>query len=406
MVKLEQLSDGSFRLLRNGEPYFIRGAGVTNGSLDVLVRCGGNSIRTWAVVPDLRDRLDEAHRLGLSVCLGHWLGQERHGFDYSNAEMVAGQVEAVREAVVEFKDHPALLCHALGNEMEGDGNNAAIWSHINSLAALVKRLDPNHPTMTVVAEIGGDRVRNIHRLCSEVDIVGINSYSGAPSIPDRYRNAGGTKPFIVTEFGPPGRWESRANAWGAVPEPTSTEKALTYRRSYQHGVLEPRGKCLGAYAFAWGSKMEYTATWFGMFLPDGTRLAAVDELTELWSGAAPPNRCPRIRVLRVAGSETVAPGAIVDALLDAVDPEQDHLEVNWLLQAEQQRPGIGGDVEETPKSFPEAVLTASTIAARVRLPEECGAYRLFVFVRDRQGGAVGNISLYVEKRGTDANNLD
>ncbi len=395
VVKLEQLSDGSFRLLRNGEPYFIRGAGVTNGSLEVLVACGGNSIRSWGV-DGLREKLIEANRLQLSVCAGLWLGHERHGFDYSNADMVASQTEDVRKAVLEFKDDPAILCWGLGNEMEGDGNNAAIWSHINRLATLVKRLDPNHPTMTVVAEIGGHRVRNIHQLCPEIDIIGINSYSGAASVPNRYRDAGGTKPFILTEFGPPGKWELDANSWGAVPEPTSTEKALAYRRSYRQGILESRGRCLGSYAFAWGSKVEYTATWFGMFLADGTKLAAVDEVTEFWTAAAPVNRCPRIRLLRVTGPEKVEPGAIVEATLDAVDPEGDNLEVNWLLQAEQSKPGTGGDREDTPKIFPDAVMNPSATTVKVRMPESPGGYRLFAFVRDRDGGAVGNIPLFVE----------
>ncbi len=38
-------SPGSFRLERNGKDYFIKGVGG-NRSLDLLTRCGGNSIRT------------------------------------------------------------------------------------------------------------------------------------------------------------------------------------------------------------------------------------------------------------------------------------------------------------------------------------------------------------------------
>ena len=60
------------------------------------------------------------------------------------------------------------------------------------------------------------RSENLHRLCPDIDIVGINSYGGAASVPERYRKAGGTKPYILTEFGPPGRWEIEATAWGAA----------------------------------------------------------------------------------------------------------------------------------------------------------------------------------------------
>ena len=77
---------------------------------------------------------------------------------------------------------------------------------------MVHQLDPNHPTMTVVAEIGGNKVRNIHKYCPDIDMIGINSYGGGPSLAERYREAGGSKPFVVTEFGPPGAWETGRNA--------------------------------------------------------------------------------------------------------------------------------------------------------------------------------------------------
>jgi len=52
----------------------------------------------------------------------------------------------------------------------------------------------------------------------------INSYGGGPSLGARYRSGGGVKPFVVTEFGPPGSWESGSNSWGAPAELTSTAK--------------------------------------------------------------------------------------------------------------------------------------------------------------------------------------
>jgi len=43
----------------------------------------------------------------------------------------------------------------------------------------------------------------------------------------------GMKPFILTEYGPNGIWETGRNTTGAYPEPTSTEKADAYRRAYR-----------------------------------------------------------------------------------------------------------------------------------------------------------------------------
>ena len=65
------------------------------------------------------------------------------------------------------------------------------------LAKMAHTLDPNHPTLTVVAELGGDKIKQINALCPDIDIVGINSYAGGPSIAARYRAAGGIKPFMT-----------------------------------------------------------------------------------------------------------------------------------------------------------------------------------------------------------------
>lgn len=396
-VRLKQTDDG-YQLLRDGKPYVIRGAGG-DGSLALLAECGGNSLRTWG--PEgLEAKLDEAQRLGLSVAVGIWLGHERHGFNYNDADQVAAQNEQARQIIERYKDHPAVLLWGLGNEMEGyeQGDNAAIWSAVNNLAAMAKELDPNHPTMTVIAEIGGNRVKNIHRLCPRIDIIGINSYGGVASLPKRYAEAGGKKPYLVTEFGPPGTWESPKNAWGVTPELTSTEKAGYYSRAYRENVLEHPGTCLGSYAFAWGYKQEATATWFGMLLPDGSKLAAVDALAELWSPKRPPaNRCPAIEKLALDGPDQIDPLATVRATLRTSDPEKDQLKVRWVLSREAQALGTGGDAEPTPETFPDAITTADREHAEVRMPSDPGGYRLFAYVYDGHGGAaVANLPLLVK----------
>jgi hypothetical protein len=349
---------------------------------------------------DTQKRLDEAHQNGLTVALGIWLGHERVGFDYNSADMVAQQYEYVREAVLRYKDHPAVLMWGLGNEMEGyhDGNNAAVWSHIQAVAAMVKKLDPHHPTMTVIAEVGGGRVRNIHRLCPDIDIIGVNTYAGAMSLPPRYRAAGGTKPYILTEFGPSGTWEIKKNDWGAAPEPTSQQKAQTYRQAYLQAVEVERGKlCLGSYAFTWGFKQESTATWYGMFLSDGSKLAAVDMMSELWTGQAPADRCPTIEPIALEGPDQVDPGATVRARVSVSDPEGRPVQIRWLLAAEAKRYRLGGEHEPELPSYPEAIVRAEGEEVELRMPQEPGGYRLFAFAYDSSGGAaMANLPLLVK----------
>jgi len=394
-VQVEKVADG-YRLLRDGKPYAIKGVGGST-SLDRLRAAGGNSIRTWGT-DNLGPLLDEAQKQGLTVCVGIWLGHERHGFKYDDADQVADQADKVRDAVLRYKDHPAVLMWGIGNEMEGygKGDNGAIWSAVNNLASMVKKLDPSHPTMTVVAEIGGDRVKNLHRLCPDIDIVGINSYAGGPSIPKRYTEAGGKKPYVLTEYGPPGNWEVAKTAWGAPLEPTSTEKAASYRRTHLEAI-QGQPLSLGGYAFLWGNKQEATATWFGMLLPDGTRLGPVDAMTELWSGKPPANRCPTIAAAKLAGAEQVDPEATLRATLEAADPEGDPLKVEWLVQAEPEQATVGGDTQVAPPTVPGAVVRSDARGAEVRAPKDPGPYRIYAFVRDDKGnGAIASLPFLVK----------
>ncbi|MDI1290707.1 MAG: glycoside hydrolase family 2 TIM barrel-domain containing protein, partial [bacterium] len=355
---------GNYTLQRDGKPYFITSAGGVD-AIASLAAAGGNSVRTWGA-DDIGPLLDEAHRLGMTVTVGIWLEHERHGFDYGNAEMVAAQLEKAKAAILKYKDHPAVLMWGIGNEMEGDGNDEAIWVAVNAIAKMAKELDPNHPTMTVVAEMGdkGQKVKNIHRLCPDIDIIGLNSYGGGPSIAERYKALGGTKPYIITEFGPNGTWEIGRNSFKAPIELTSTQKAASYRATYEKSVLGAKGTSLGSYAFLWGNKMEATATWFGMLLPDGTRLAAAETMSELWTGKPPANRVPVISTIAYGGAdqEKQGRGKKGDQLkinLAVTDPESDTLTTEWVLMRETTQYETGGDPIATPEQLAASVHDAS-----------------------------------------------
>lgn len=386
-VALVESAPGQWQLLRDGQPWFIRGAGG-DGPKDLLAESGANTFRTWGVGPDLGRQLDQAQRLGLAVVVGHWLGHERHGFDYRDPVATAEQFERVRRDVLEHRDHPAVLMWAVGNEMEGfaAGDDPAIWAHVQDVAAMIRELDPHHPVMTVTAEIGGGRVKAVHELCPAVDIMGINSYGGLPSLPARYRGMGGTKPIVITEFGPPGVWEIGLTPYGAPPELTSTAKAAVYREAFTAGCLEAQGLCLGGFAFTWGAKLEATATWFGMFLPGGEKLAAVDAMTEVWSGHPPRDRCPEIRSFRLAGPDVVQPGDTVRVELDVVDPEGAVVDVRWSVLTEVMEYLTGGDVPPAPLELAGIVIDASARGATLVMPGG-GTYRLYLTARDGTGGA-------------------
>lgn len=395
-VKLEKTGQG-WQLLRGGEPYFIRGAGGSH-SLGQLAAAGGNSLRTWGA-DNVGPILDEAHALGLTVTVGIWLGHERHGFDYHDPAQVAAQLQQARETVLRYKDHPAVLLWGIGNEMEGfeDGDDPAIWTAVNDVAAMARELDPNHPTMTVTADIGGGRIASLHDRSPAIDIHGINSYGGAPSLPERYRAAGASKPYVLSEFGPVGSWEMPRTEWGAPYEQTSSEKAAFYRKSYEAAVANAHGLALGSYAFLWGHKMEGTATWMGMFLDDGARLGAVDVMTELWSGRPPKNLAPAVEALRIIGEPQLDPGAELSAQAVLSDPEGGPLRVKWSLRSESGDYLTGGDFRPDLPDIDGAIIDGRVDGATVRMPLEPGPYRLYLFAYDAAGNAAtANVPLLVK----------
>lgn len=250
--------------------------------------------------------------------------------------------------------------------------------------------------MTVVAEIGGSKVESIQRLCPSIDIIGINTYGGAPSVPERYAKAGGTKPYLITEFGPPGPWESPKTAWDRPIELTSTAKESWYERAHQANVVNNANLCLGSFAFLWGDKQEATSTWFSMFLPDGTRLGAVDVMQRMWTGKAPEWPCPRIASMSVEGEPSVAPGTVLTARLEASDPKGSPLTVTWELVGDGNKINLGGAEEDKPETYPGAVTESSLTGATVRMPTAPGLYRLFATVRNgHQGAATANVPLRV-----------
>ena len=377
-----------WQLLRDGRPFFIKGGGG-GGPKDVLAQSGGNSFRTWGLGATTSKELDEAQRLGLAVTVGIWLGDNPAG--------IRKGIEENRKAVLKYKDHPALLCWGIGNEMESHGhNNPELWKAIEDLAKAVHEADPNHPTMTVIAELGTHTLEYIREYCPDIDIVGVNSYGGGGSVGDRYRKADVGKPYVITEYGPPGTWEMGRNAFGAAEELTSMEKAATYRATYEKSVLGQPGLCLGSYAFTWGFKREATATWYGLFLPDNAKLAAVDTLTELWSGHAPKYRCPVISKIRLDTPNQIAAGESLRASIVTSDPQGAPLTIAWSFVKEMASYNLTGTGAKATADHSNGIVKNGLSSVEIKMPAEPGVYRLYCQVHNPyQSAAIASAPIKV-----------
>ena len=389
-MTLQHTASG-FKLLKDGKPYFIKGVGG-DGDRNLLIKMGGNSFRTWGA-ENLGDVLDKAQEQGLTVTAGIWLGHREY-FDFHNAAKVAEQLQMCREVVQKYKNHPALLMWAFGNESAGDGKDVEVYKAINDIAAMSHQEDPNHPAMTVMAEIGADKIENIGRYCPNIDIVGVNTYAPGASLAERYNKSGVQKPYIVTEFGPPGQWETAKTPWGAVIELTSTQKVKHYRATYQANVINNASMCLGSYSFLWGHKLEGTPTWFGMLLTDNkTPLGSAFAISEFWTGRKSAELAPEIEPVQIAGEPSGTPGAQIIATVEAKGATK----IEWSLIEDIDHTTEDPNTRNPIVTIPNAVHPSMGSTVTVTLPSKPGNYRLMVIARNATGAATANVPLRVTK---------
>lgn len=404
-IKVEILEEnGKYRLLRGGEPYQVRGAGISSTDLESLVKFGGNSMRNWAVdnhAEPAQQLLDRAYAMGVTVSLCLEFARERHGFDYNDKAAVAKQLAENRVRVEKYKNHPALLTWIIGNEVNFDFTNPKVFDAVNDTAKMIKELDPNHPTTTALAGFDKKALIAISERAPDLDFISFQMYADLLNLPHYIEEFGFDKPYFITEWGSVGHWEVHKTEWGAPVENTSTEKANNYSKSYSQ-VLEPyEDQAIGNYVFLWGQKQEKTSTWYGMFLDSGEKTEAVDVMHHIWSGSWPENLAPRISPIILDDR-----GAFDDVYLDAgqtykasvnvVDSEGDNICYVWKIRSESSSGSVGGDFEYVPEIV-DGVIKIQDAVIELIAPQKSGAYRLFVYAFDGNNNAAhANIPFYVK----------
>jgi hypothetical protein len=395
-----RVENGRYQLYRNGEPYFIKGAG---GYLyyDKLKECGGNSVRLWTT-ENAKEYLDKAQEQGLTVNLGLDLGLERKGFNYSNKKAVQEQFEKVKKEVLEYKDHPALLMWSIGNELDQFANNFAVWDAVNDIAKYIHSVDPNHPVTTMLAGVPVKHIKQIVKQCPNLDLLSINAFKWIAPVRKDITAAGWTGPYLIGEWGASGYWESEKLPWGTFIEETSSQKAQAYKERYKAGILDNPDRCLGAYVFYWGWKQARTHTLLSLFSEKGEETPMIDVLQDLWEGKTRTNRAPEIQPIGIDNMQMhkgiyLKPSSQHFAYTDATDPDDDKLYYYWEVYYESKEKKEGGDTEAKPASIPDLVIDGKTKTLSFRAPSQEGAYRLFVTVYDGKGHiAFANAPFYVK----------
>jgi hypothetical protein len=376
-----------YQILRGGKPYYIKGVSGQQ-QLDRVKMLGGNSIRLYTT--NYADAvLDKAQEQGLTVMLGLWMKPEYEKFDYFDQDAVAQQKEQIRQDVLRYKNHPALLMWNVGNELDMHSTNPRSFQVLNDYIKMIHELDPYHPVTTALSG-HFNMVAATRRFCPDLDILTLNVFDQLDKLSERLLEKGWDGPYIVGEFGARGWWEAPMTAWQAPLDQSSTMKAEYISSRFKSTMVKDRDRCLGSYVLYWGQRFEQTPMWFSLFTAKGEKTPVVDLMHTLWTGKEVSNKAPYLTQLKLNGQDAsentfLEPGMIYPAIVDVTDPEGDSLRVHWEVTPDINEMGALPQYRTAPEPVANAIEQVQGLQARVRAPAKRGPYRLMVSVYDGQG---------------------
>jgi hypothetical protein len=405
-AKVELIKESvGYRMYVNGEPYYMKGAGFEGSDPSSVALYGGNTIRTWRTGDEFlsgKEILDSAHENGLMVVLGLDVARERHGFDYDNEQDVKKQFERIKQEVLKYRDHPALLAWGIGNELNLRYTNNKVWDAVNDISLMIKEIDPYHLTTTMLAGAAPDVVNAVAAQCPSLDFISFQLYGSIEKLPGYLAATDYQGAYALTEWGVTGHWEVPQTAWERPIEENSHSKAMAYKQRYQNYIAADSARCIGSFVFLWGQKQERTPTWYGMFLESGEKTESVDVMQFVWTGKWPENRAPQLQNFYLNAKEAshnivLDPSQMIEASVQATDPNGDALTFHWeiLPEVQREKQSDGGDFEPRPKTIFSEKSATNSLA--ITAPATPGEYRLFVYVHDgKNNAATANIPFYVK----------
>jgi hypothetical protein len=219
------------QLLLGGKPFFIKGVGyqptpagydideydifsnadIYNRDFKLLREMNCNTIRTWAKVTS-KEFLDAAYNNGekpIYVIMGFWVNP--YTLDYSNPIHREKVIEEFKNYVNEFKDHPAVLMWALGNEQDSwyQRDISPWYTLVNDMAKAAFKIEGEnyHPVTSPNGSLDniGDVSSNADdNSMNYLDLWGANVYMGDSfgDLFSKYQKKS-KKPFWISEYGVP-----------------------------------------------------------------------------------------------------------------------------------------------------------------------------------------------------------
>ncbi len=419
-------SESGFQLIRNGKPFFIKGASG-NSYLKELAEAGGNTIRVYDTL-NLENILNEAQKNNLAVIVDIYIPRFQIKYNPYSKKEDNDLLEAnILKFVNKYKSHPAILFWNLGNELDYPSilqKSHAIPSiddlitifHIivernsfiktfNELIDIVHKEDPNHPVSTSLSTHHfWKRLLSVHIHSPNLDLIGYNIFAPAVKFKPQLSNLShiiALNPFFISEWGIEGPWAQEKTLWNAPVETTSTNKGYQYRENYA-AIVNQFNLSIGAAVFYWGKKQERTHTWFNIFDEQGKKSQAYYELKNIWknelnsSNLPPQVKYMLVNNLGARDNLVFKPNEIINAQLLFENEIDSTIKVNWEIYEEEWNYEGGGAEHKIANKIFDSIEKTDTAKIAFRIPVLEGPYRIFAFVYDQKGNfATANTPFYV-----------
>jgi hypothetical protein len=389
-------SQGNWQLQVNGAPYVIKGLTWGPAISDAerympdVASMGANTIRTWGTDGSSKPLLDSAAAHGVKVIAGFWLqpggGPGSGGcVDYvTDSTYKTNMRDEIAKWVTTYKDNPGVLMWDVGNEsvlgMQNCYSGAALenerkayTSFVNDVAVQIHGIDANHPVTSTDAWTGAWPYYKANS--PALDLYAVNSYNGVCAIKQTWIDGGYTKPYIVTESGPPGEWEVANDANGVPNEPTDQAKAAGYTNAW-NCITGHHGVALGATLFHYGIEQDFGGVWFNL-VPGGLKRLSYYAVRQAYGGSAPASTPPVISNMAVANAANVAAGQPFDVTASVQDPQNDP--ISYTIK-------VSGKYATGDQTLTNAAFTQTGNGSfRVTAPQQLGVWKVYIFAQDGKG---------------------
>ncbi|MFF8507048.1 discoidin domain-containing protein [Streptomyces sp. NPDC015492] len=388
---------GDWRLTVGGQPYTVKGVTWGPAMADAprympdVRSMGVNTVRTWGTDAGTKPLLDAAAANGVKVINGFWLqpgGGPGSGGCVNYVTDTAYKNTMLTEFakwVETYKSHPATLMWNVGNESvlglqncyggtELEAQRNAYTTFVNDVAKRIHALDPDHPVTSTDAWTGAWPYYK--RNAPDLDLYSMNAYGDICGVREDWVEGGYTKPYIITETGPAGEWETPKDANGVPEEPTDVQKAEGYTKAW-NCVTGHQGVALGATAFHYGIEHDFGGVWFNL-LPDGLKRLSYYALKKAYTGSvAGDNTPPVISGMTVTPAGSAPVGGEFTIRADVRDPDGDPVTTKILLS------GNYANGDKRLIDVPYRSLGNGAFA--VTAPEKLGVWKVYVQAEDGRG---------------------